>query len=66
MSKLPTDCLEHRGFSNPRLLSVACLCDGCTGALVCDGMNAMGTLGLLVCAMCGCVYTTPANKEIRR
>jgi hypothetical protein len=59
-------CSEHHGLSNPLMLVIACKCSGCDGELHCDGINATGALGFLICTACRCVYTIGATKEIRR
>jgi hypothetical protein len=59
-------CDARHGLSNPRMLVIACRCEGCEGELHADGTNAIGTLCFLICTTCRCAYTIEATKEIRR
>ena len=66
-SKPPAaSCTARRGFANPLDLTITYMCDNCAGELHCDGINAMGNRGFLMCTTCGCVYAIAATKEIRR
>lgn len=59
-------CEKPHGRANPLKLVIACKCNDCDGDLRSDSINATGTIGVLICSLCGCAYEIGANKEIRR
>lgn len=57
MTRAPTrGCTDRRDLSAPRALVIACKCVWCEGELRSDGVNGIGTLGLLRRTACGCAY----------